>query len=188
MDSSKLISVGRTTAKVSFFGGALIFLLFYLSNSGEFGLLGVLYAACMFIINLVIVALIVFKANREKTSRKHLFRTVGVMLLNIPIFIFYCWFAIILMNTVRVTFVNSTTDDLVNIKINGCQGRNIDKLKVGQSKTLWIHIPNDCGISIAYKLKGNIVSEDITGYVSSDGGYIMTFYIGTHQKPYDHDL
>jgi hypothetical protein len=110
------------------------------------------------------------------------------MFLNLPIAIFYCWIAIKLSNTVRITFINGTTSQLVNLRIDGCEEKFIDRLDTGQSKTVWIHIPNDCGVSISYRYKGQTKIEDVTGYVTNEGGYIMTFKIGTNQKPYDQDL
>lgn len=110
------------------------------------------------------------------------------MLLNVPVLLVYCWFAMILLNTLRITFVNSTSTELDDIKIEGCENKYIDKLEVGQTKTVWIRIPGDCGVSVTYKLNGQIITEDVTGYVSKESGYITTFKMGTNQKPYDRDL
>jgi hypothetical protein len=62
------------------------------------------------------------------------------MLLNIPVILFYCWVAIILLDTMRITFTNSTQTTLTNINIVGCGGGHIDKLEVGESKTVWVDI------------------------------------------------
>ena len=92
------------------------------------------------------------------------------------------------MNTVRITFINSTGTDIKNLKIEGCEEKYIQKLSSGQSKTIWINIPHDCGVDITYQLNGQIKHEDVTGYVANEDGYITTFKIGTNQKPYDRDL
>jgi hypothetical protein len=188
MDSTNLISTGQKIAITSFVGGTLIVLLFYSTNEVSLALFGLAYVIIVGIINLIILVQIIYKTYRDKANKRKLFKTAGLMLLNIPVLILYCWFAIILANTVRITFVNDTSTQLDNVKIDGCEEKHIDKLNVGESKTVWVHIPGDCGVSITYKLNGQIKTEDVTGYVTNDNGYIMTFKIGTNQKPYDKEL
>ena len=93
-----------------------------------------------------------------------------------------------MLNTVRITFINSTPTEIDELKINGCEEKYIPKLLSGQSKTVWVSIPNDCGVEISYKRNGVTKEEDVTGYVTNEGGYRMTFNIGVNQKPYDRDL
>ena len=50
------------------------------------------------------------------------------MLLNIPIIITYCWVAIILLGTMRITFINETDTTINDINIIGCGGGHIEKL------------------------------------------------------------
>jgi hypothetical protein len=188
MNSIKLISNAKTTALITFIGGTIIVLLFYLSNGAELGMLGLLYTAIMVIINLVVLSRLLLLSYRHNIKRYLVLKTTGLMLLNIPIFILYCWIGITLLNTVRITFVNSTQAEIDDLKITGCEEKYIPKLSSGQSKTVWISIPHDCGVEISYKLNGQTKEEEITGYVTNEGGYIMTFKIGTNQKPYDQDL
>ncbi len=108
--------------------------------------------------------------------------------INIPIVIIYCWAAMNWINTLRIKFVNDTSVDLTEINVIGCEDKVISTLKKGHSKTLWLHIPGDCGVSIKYNLNGIEKTEDVTGYVTNENGYSMTYHIGTNQKPYDEDL
>jgi len=188
MDSTKLISIAKTTALITFICGTIILLLFYLTNGAEIGMLGLLYTALMIIINLVVLARLLLLSYRHKIKRHLVLKATGLMLLNIPIFIFYCWIGITLLNTVRITFINTTQKEIDDLKISGCEEKYIPKLSSGQSKTVWVSIPHDCGVEISYKLNGQTREEDVTGYVTNEGGYIMTFKIGTNQKPYDRDL
>ena len=110
------------------------------------------------------------------------------MLLNIPVVILYCWLGLTLENTVRITFINSTGTEIKDLKIDGCEEKYIQKLSSGQNKTVWVSIPHDCEVNITYQLNGQTKQEDVTGYVTNEGGYKMTFKIGTNQKPYDQDL
>jgi len=188
MNSTKLISTAKTTALITFIGGTIILLLFYLTNGAELGMLGLLFTAIMVIINLVVLARILLQSYRHKIKRNVVFKATGIMLLNIPIFILYCWIGITLLNTVRITFINSTPTEIDDLKISGCEEKYIQKLSSGQSKTVWLSIPHDCGVGISYELNGQTKEEEVTGYVTNEGGFIMTFKIGANQKPYDRDL
>jgi hypothetical protein len=84
-----------------------------------------------------------------------------------------------LLNTMRVTFYNSTSYVLTDINITGCQNKHIDKLDPGGGRTIWISIPGDCEISIDY-LEKNIRMKEygIGGYITNDNGQIIDYNIG----------
>jgi hypothetical protein len=155
-----------------------------LSSGIGFGILGIFFILVAGIINITFIILLIIKIFRNKEQKRILIKTIGLILLNVPILILYCWISIIWLNTLKITFINETSADLNNIKIEGCQSKVIDNLAKGQSKTVWIKIPNDCGVSVNYRLKGIEKSEEVTGYVTNENGYSMTFKIGTSQKPY----
>ena len=91
------------------------------------------------------------------------------MLLNIPVMFFYCWVTIILLNTMRITFANSTQTTLTNINVVG-GGGHIDKLESGESETVWVDIIGDCSIDIDYLYNGQRKEESVAGYVTSSMG------------------
>ena len=188
MESTNLISTARTTALITFIGGTIFLLFFYLTSDAGFGMFGLGYAAIITIVNLVVLIRLLLQSNRHKIKRHFVLKATGIMLLNIPVLILYSWIGITLLNTVRITFVNSTGTEIKDFKIDGCEEKYIRKLSSGQSKTVWISIPHDCGVGITYKLNGQTKQEDVTGYVTNEGGYIMTFKIGTNQKSYEQDL
>jgi hypothetical protein len=41
---------------------------------------------------------------------------------------------------------------------------------IRQSKTVWVSIPHNCVVAITYKLNRHTKEEDVTGYVTNDGG------------------
>lgn len=71
-----------------------------------------------------------------------------MLIINIPIALFYTYLVIVLLNYARITFENTTGQDLTSIKILGCQEGKIETLKTGESKTVWIDIPRDCQVDI----------------------------------------
>ena len=100
------------------------------------------------------------------------------MLVNIPVMIFYCWVALILLNTIRISFTNSTQTTLTNIKIIGCGGGHIDKLEAGESETVWVKITGDCSLDLEYLSNGQKKEESVTGYVTNNMGQKMKHNIG----------
>src|SRR5450759_4307926 len=171
MDNSKLISTAKTTALITFIGGTIFLLFFYLTNDVGLGMLSLAYAAIMTIVNLIVLIRLLLQSHKQKIKRQFVLKATGIMLLNIPVLILYCWFGITLLNTVRITFINSTGTEIKDLKIDGCEEKYIQELSSGQSKTVWISIPHDCGVGITYKLNGQTKQEDVTGYVTNEGGY-----------------
>ena len=158
--------------------GTSIFGLYFLTSSFELLFLGYGFIALIGLINLGVLISILIKASKDKDNRTKLLATCGLMLLNIPIMLFYCWVAIILLNTMRITFTNSTPTTLTNINIVGCGGGHIDKLESGESKTVWVDITGDCSINLNYLSNGQKKEESVAGYVTNSMGQKMKHNIG----------
>jgi hypothetical protein len=178
MTTERHIKLGRQTALISFLLGTGIFGLYFLTSSFELLFVGYGFIALTGLINLGILISVLVKANKDKDNRKKLLTTCGLMMLNIPIMLFYCWVAIILLGTMRITFTNSTQTTLTNINIVGCGGGQIDKLEVGESETVWVDITGDCSINIDYLANGQRKEESVAGYVTSSMGQKMKHNIG----------
>ncbi|WP_072987500.1 hypothetical protein [Flavobacterium segetis] len=170
MTTERHIKLGRQTALISFLLGTVIFGLYFLTSSSDLLFLGYGFILLTGLINLGILISILSKSNKDKDNRTNLLTTCGLMLLNIPIMLFYCWVAIILLGIMRITFTNSTQTTLTDINIVGCGGGHIDKLKVGESKTVWVDITGDCSIDINYLSNGQRKEETVAGYVTSSMG------------------
>jgi hypothetical protein len=178
MTTERHIKLGRLTALISFLLGTIIFGLYFLTSSTNFLFLGYGFIVLTGLINMGILIFILVKARRDKDNGKKLLTTCGLMLLNIPVMFFYCWVAIVLLNTMRITFTNYTLSTLTNINIVGCAGGHIDKLKVGQSKIVWIDITGDCLINIDYLLNGQRKEEMVVSYATGLMGQKIKHNIG----------
>lgn len=183
-----LINICKLIVTLSLITGTMIFIIFLLSSQIEIGLFGIYFVIIAVVVNLVILILLIYQFFRVLENRKIILKMIGLVLLNIPIALTYLWITFLWMNTLRITFINETSVNLTNIKVTGCENRIIEELKKGESETLWLNIQRDCGVSIHYTFNGIDKSEDVTGYVTNEGGYSMTFKIGTNQLPYDQDL
>ncbi len=176
------IKLGQQTALISFLLGTTIFGLYFSTSSFELLFVGYGYIALTGLINIVILISILVKAFKDKVNRRKLLMTSGLMLLNIPVMLVYCWVAIILLNTMRITFINGTETTLTDINIVGCETEHIEKLNEGESKTIWVEITGDCTIYIDYLADGQRKEEVVAGYVTSGDGQKMKHNIGEHKE------
>lgn len=182
MTTEQHIKIGRLTALVSFLLGTIIFGLYFLTSSFDVVLLGLGFIVLVGLINSGILILIVLKANKDKNNEIKLLKIGGLMLLNIPIMFFYGWIVIVLLGTMRITFTNTTQTTLTDITIVGCGGGHIDKLEIGQSKTVWIDIKGDCSINVDYLSNGQRKKETVAGYVTSSMGQKVNHNIDGKDK------
>ncbi len=122
--------------------------------------------------------LILNAAVKNKQDGKKLMTQVGLMLINIPIMLAYCWATMILLDTVRITFKNTTNRQLTAIRLTGCEATQIGNLQPGETKTIWVGIKGDCSISIDYLAQGEQKKEIVAGYVTHGSGDKMQHHIG----------
>lgn len=178
MITEQYIKLGRLTALISFLLGTIIFGLYFLTSSINFLFLGYGFIVLTGLLNMGILIFILVKARNDKDNKKKLLTTCGLMLLNIPVVFFYFWVAFILVNTMRITFTNYTQSALTNINIIGYAGGHIEKLRIGQSQTVWIDISDDCSININYLLNGQRKEEMVVGYATGLMGQKIKHNIG----------
>jgi len=178
MKTERHLKLARQTALLSFLLGTAIFGFYFFTSSFE--VLSIVYGFITLaaLLNSVVLISILVKAKRDKENRTTLFRTCALMLLNIPVLFFYCWAAIILLDTMRITFTNPTQTTLTNINIVGCGGAYIEELESGESETVWVAITGDCSISIDYLSGGQKKEENVVSYVTTTMGQKMKHTIG----------
>ncbi len=178
MNSERYIKLGRWTALLSFLFGTMIFGLYFLTSASNLLFVGYIFIVAAGLINIGVFVAILIKSLKEVEYRKRLRLTCGLMLLNIPMMLFYCWVSMILLNTMRITFHNSTERELTNIDIIGCETKHIDKLQSGESKTVWVGITGDCSINVAYSVGSKREEKSVVGYVTNDFGKWIRYNIG----------
>ena len=182
MTTDRHIKLGRTTALISFLAGTIIFGLYYLTSAFKLLFVGYGFIALVGLINIGILIAILIRAGKDRENRNRLLKTCGLMTLNIPVMIVYCWVAMILLGTMRITFTNKTGTELTDINIIGCGGGHIDKLEIGESETVWVSITGDCSINIDYLSAGQRKEEMVVGYVTSSMGQKVNHKIDGQDK------
>ena len=116
------------------------------------------------------------KIKRNLSQRKNYFKTIAIMLINIPIVIVYLCIAIPMVdyirNTIELTLVNNTEKPILEISAANCDTKTIEKLDVQESKTLYINI----------KGQNNSFDEDSPDdYLSLQRFYLFPFSKGGFQ-------
>jgi hypothetical protein len=180
MTTPALQKIGKKTAIVSFVGGTSLFLLYFITANDNLLFGGLAYIAIVGIFNFAILTLIVIRAFKDQQQKGRLFRTAGLMLLNIPMVFFLFWLVGLLLNTMRVTIVNSTGQDITDVIIEGCERKHVMKIESGGSQTFWIKIPGDCAVFMKYKQGNSQRTEQVVGYLSSSMGGKTMHRVGTN--------
>jgi hypothetical protein len=140
---------------------------------------GYLFTLLAGLVNVIFLIMILIKAgSADPHNRKRLLVVCGIMLLNIPAMLIYSFFAVKLLNTMRITFTNATPTIITDIHIRGCEKEYIPQLEAGQSKTVWISITGDCVINIDYLSNHKRQYENIGGYITNDMGQKIKHNIG----------
>lgn len=178
METKKLINTGRTIAILSLLIGTAIFVFYYLTSADFLLLVGYIFIVIVAITNGIFLILILLRYSKDKNNKFSLFITSGIILLNIPVLLFYSWVTFLLMDIMRINFINSTKETLTELKITGCQDKKIQKLKAGQRESVWIVIYDDCEIDIEYIINGKTKKEIVVEYATTSMGQKMKYKIG----------
>lgn len=180
-----LSTFGKWLAILSFLIGTGFMATYYSYDSGELIFYGYFFVIAAVIVNLIVFIILLIKSTLDNSNRTQLLRTAGVMALNIPIALLYFYFVLVLVNTMRITFVNETGETLTNILVDGCETIELGDLLPNERKTCWIEIDRDCRISLDYSLNGQSETEVVFGYVTTSMGQKGTYRIGTNSVPID---
>ena len=165
MYERSLNDIGKWIAIFSFIIGTILLLCFYFFDNDNIFLIGYLYILFAIIVNLIILIFLVINNSKGKNLK-----TIGLILLNIPIAYFYFYIVIFLLNTLRITLINNTGQTLNEVNILGCENKNIIQLAKNERRTIWVNIPNDCSVQIEFDIEGKTKTQEVIGYATNLGG------------------
>lgn len=170
--------IGKTAAAILLILLTVAFTLYCITGDlayGSYSYLGLLYAAPILLVLLILLRILSTKSE----TRKCVQQAFGLLLLNIPVAIVYLGIGFYLIGVMRIKIVNQTGGEAINLRIQGCDNAEIEQLKNGDSKTVWIDINGDCSISLTYLDENGLTqNETIIGYVTSGMGQKMTYSLG----------
>ena len=101
MTTEILIKSGKFVALMSMIIGTLIFMMFLMFSGIALGLSGLFFIVVAGIINTVFFLLLTIRLLIDKEQKRKISKTIGLILLNIPITILFCWISILWINTLR---------------------------------------------------------------------------------------
>lgn len=182
MSLGNISNWGKLTTLVSAILGSVIFLLYYFTSSYLFIFLGYAFIVVAGLLNLSLLLVMLWMYANDKTNGHELPKTVGLMLLNIPLMLFYCYLSLILLSTMRITFVNKTGTLINHIQIVGCDDKTIPQMVPEESKTLWVKVKGDCYIDIEYEINGQKQEERVASYVTNNMGQKLQHNIDGRDK------
>lgn len=175
----------KILALISFLLGTFLLVTYYLTMSAEFALFSYFLIGGIVVINLVVLIILMSKLLNRNSEKEGILRTIGIMLLNIPVALFYFYVVSILTSYIRLTITNKTNTALSNIVISGCDKQKIDGLNVNESETVWIKISGDCSVNLSYNINGVEKDENVFGYVTNMMGQKVKYDIGIDKKSLD---
>ncbi len=164
---------------VFFTVGTLLIALYYFTMSPVSALVGYAYTGIAILVGMIYLILIGFKVISKKITASTGLKCAGIILVNLPVATIYFYFVMILMTTARITFENTTGQDISSASIGGCATEEIGTLKPGESKTVWVIIKSDCSLVLFYKLDREPKLETPFPYLTHNSGMIATYKIGS---------
>src|SRR5690554_220510 len=141
--SSFYSKLGRWTAFLTFTIASLIGLLYIFTGDSNYGFFGYFFFLSAFVINLIVLIFLLIKAPKSENPKK-IYKGINWMLFNIPIAILYFGIGIYFIGIMRISIQNNTGKEISELVITGCETKEINALKNGDSKTVWISITGDC--------------------------------------------
>lgn len=177
----KTIIAGRLTALISFLIGLGIFLGYFATSSDHFVKWGISFLLLASLINVIMLLKVIYTAVKQKSYRKKALLTCGLMMLNIPTAIVFCYFSAVLMDTMRIKIVNETENELTDIRITGCGEKTLKTLAPEESEIVWIPLSGDCSIEMSYLENGEVRKEIVAPYLTLMMGEKLTHRINSQE-------
>ena len=181
MRPQKLIRIGIKAGVLTILLSSLIYFTYYFTSYNlivylEYAFIFLAGAACF-----IILLRILNHVKKHKRYRIPLLLTSGFILISGIIAIIYFRNLTTLLDTMRINFVNESQYVLTDIKISGCQKKQVENIAPKASQTVWIRITRDCAINLSYNENGVVKNEVISSFVTTSMGQKINFSIGDNK-------
>ena len=181
MRPQKLIRIGIKAGVLTILLSSLIYFTYYFTSYNlivylEYAFIFLAGAACF-----IILLRILNHVKKHKRYRIPLLLTSGFILISGVIAIIYFRNLTTLLDTMRINFVNESQYVLTDIKISGCQKKQVGNLEPKGTQTVWIRITRDCAINLSYNENGVVKNEVISSFVTTSMGQKLNFRIGDNK-------
>ena len=178
MRPQKLIRIGIIAALLSILISSLLFFGYYFTSFNFIVYLEYVFIFVAGAISFIILLRILNHVTKHKRNRRSLIITSIVIVLSGVVALVYFRYMTNLLDTMRIKLVNESNYELSNIKITGCQKKQLANIPPKKDQTVWIKITRDCSINISYNENGQLKNEVVSDYVTTSMGQQLTFKIG----------
>lgn len=158
--------------------GTLLMALYYLNLSPIIEAIGYVFTGVAFLIGTMYLIQMGFRIINKRIAISTAIICVLILMINLPIALYYFNFCLRLQNTARITFENATGNDISMISIGGCMEQQLADLKKGESQTVWINIKGECSIVLLYKIDRETKLEKPFEQLGRMKGMVTTYRIG----------
>ena len=181
MRPQKLLRIGIRAGVLTILLSSLIYFTYYFTSYNfivylEYAFIFLAGAACF-----IILLRILNHVKKHKRYRMPLLVTSGFILISGVIAVIYFRNLTTLLDTMRINFVNESRYVLTDIKISGCQKKQVENIQPKGSQTVWIKITRDCAINLSYNENGVVKNEVVSSFVTTSMGQKLNFRIGDNK-------
>lgn len=181
MRPQKLIKIGIRAGVLTILLSSVIYFTYYFTSYNfvvylEYAFIFLAGAACF-----IILLRILNHVKKHKRYRIPLLLTSGFILISSIIAIIYFRNLTILLDTMRINFINESRYELTDVTISGCQKKQVENIKSKGSQTIWIKVARDCAINISYTENGVEKNEIVSSFVTTSMGQKLDFRIGDNK-------
>lgn len=178
MRPQKLIKIGIRAAILTILISSLIYFSYYFTSYNflvflEYAFIFLAGASCF-----IILLRILNHVKKHKSYRTPLLLTSGFLVISAIIALIFFRRVTHLLDTMRIKFVNESRYALTEIKITGCQKKQLNDIAPKGKETVWITITRDCSINVSYNENGVVKNEVISAYVTTSMGQQLTYKMG----------
>ncbi len=174
----KLIRYAKVLALLSFLIGSAIMLAYvFIPYTREIMFVGMVFTCGAFMLNVLMVLTLLVSLIWYESFWREVLKTIGLLLVNLPVAMLYICFVGCLMNIVRVRLINDRGVAITDLKIEGCEAKKIARLEPGESVTEWIDIKGDCDIHLRYELNGVPQYDIVESYLCGGNGKAKRYHI-----------
>ena len=179
MRPHKLIALGIRAALLIILISSILYFSYYYTSYSFIVYLEYIFVFIAAALSFIIILRILNHVKKHKRGRRNLIATTILLLASVIIAILYFRALSGLLDTMRIKFVNESSYVLTNIKISGCQKKQINSLNAKSYTIVWIKVTRDCSIKLSYNKNGESKTEIISAYVTTSMGQQLTYKIGT---------
>jgi hypothetical protein len=154
---------GIYTAISTFILGIVLLFIYSLTYSPLFNVIGVIYLFIAIFVNLTIL---IFQVEGKKILPALL------ILLNIPIGLFFFYLHGTIDNTLKINLINKTNCRIAKVEIINCSNsKHIDYIEIDEEYAFHNIINYNCTISMSYEINNQIINDtivEIRSYLDKD--------------------